>query len=54
MHDQVYRPTEAEATAHGRPPAQRVNSERREKFEGKVKDVEGRVGGYLKKLDKLW
>ena len=55
MHDQVYRPTEAETTAHGRPaPAQRVNSERRDKLEGKVRDVEGKVGGYLKRLDKLW
>lgn len=53
MHDQVYRPTEAETTAHGRPQTQRVNSEQRTKLEGKVRNVEGKVGGYLKRLDKL-
>ena len=62
MHNQVYRPTEAEAGKHGshssasaRPQQQqRQNSETRQKLEGRVRDVEGKVGGYLKKLDKLW
>lgn len=61
VHGQVYRPTEAEVGAHGsssggaRPQQQqRQNSEARQKLEGKVRDVEGRVGGYLKRLDKLW
>ena len=29
-------------------------SERRMKLEGKVRDMEGKAGKYLKKLDKLW
>lgn len=56
VHSQVYRPTAAEAGSHGHRPQQqgRQNSETRTKLEGKVRDVEGRVGGYLKKLDTLW
>ena len=56
VHNQVYRPTEAEALGHGqRPqPAQRVNSETRQKVEGKVDQVEKKVGGLLKRLDKMW
>ena len=53
-HGQVYRPTEAEAGAQRPQQQQRRESETRTQLEGRVRAVEGKVGGYLKRLDKLW
>jgi hypothetical protein len=56
IHSQAYRPTEAEAMAHGKPAASQnqPQSETRQKFEGKVNQVEAGVGKFMKRLDKLW
>ncbi|KAK4545415.1 hypothetical protein LTR36_002765 [Oleoguttula mirabilis] len=59
VHGQTYRPTEAEA-AHGHghhaakpPPVSRQDSSTKVRMEERVSGVEKRVGGFLKRLDKL-
>ncbi|EMC94459.1 hypothetical protein BAUCODRAFT_35679 [Baudoinia panamericana UAMH 10762] len=58
IHSQVYRPTEAEQ-AHGhhpqppKPPTVRQGSETKVRMEERVTNVEKKVGGFLKRLDKL-
>ncbi|KAK5126619.1 hypothetical protein LTR85_009553 [Meristemomyces frigidus] len=59
VHSQAYRPTEAEA-AHGhhaaqppKPQVARQDSSTKVRMEERVSGVEKRVGGFLKRLDKL-
>lgn len=62
VHSQVYRPTEAEA-AHGhghhaappaaKPQVARQDSSTKVRMEERVSGVEKRVGGFLKRFDKL-
>ncbi|KAK5171842.1 uncharacterized protein LTR77_003478 [Saxophila tyrrhenica] len=56
IHGQVYRPTEQEALAHGKPagPQRQQSSETRNRLEGRVTQVEAGVGKFMKRLDKLW
>lgn len=57
MHHQLYRPTEAEAKhGHGhaaKPKPVRKESTPRDRIEEKVQAYEGRLGGFMKRLDKL-
>ncbi|CAK4031674.1 Hypothetical predicted protein [Lecanosticta acicola] len=59
MHSQVYRPTEAEATSHHpKPRRTQTGSASTEGKNPKISEsfgnLEGKVGKYLTKLDKLW
>nr|POE77418.1 hypothetical protein CFP56_09065 [Quercus suber] len=52
VHNQVYRPTEGEA-AHGHHAKPKPERQGSGKLEEKMSGVEKRVGGFLKRLDKL-
>lgn len=59
MHSQVYRPTEAEFSTHHQPKVKRaqtagVDGKGNPKISESFGNLEGKVGKYLNKLDKLW